>query len=433
MQNFLVLGGIGQRAMAAKVIRDAEQKLTVLAGEKRHVIIAWAGAPLDGHTGTLEGTNGQGKSLVRLDATGGVFAVPGEFIVAAPATKSKEEKGAESRKPDPGSRGSAPEEKELSKKAAENTTSTVEPPAKLERTKPKALPIEQARTAPEAGSPVQALVEKVLSIENEKKSANEKLDSFKEGLNMELIEQHYKKTVAELHDAIEKTGEPVLKLKDQLLAIDVKRDVVEANMSEETRKKFNALVEKLDVKEREMADLNEKIGELVNASFARMGGVEKQEQRVTMFKDPKAKGTQASLIATLSAGTLTDPKLLRLQAGLKEMFKAVVDKAKEFASGIGELIGLGNDFIRSYERDAKAAEKAEPVAASMVLAGLKDELEAAGLKTDVHETDLYVEDKPEARAILEKHGKKVDGHNVQEFVDEIDKQPWLDIAFGKDA
>lgn len=371
MSNFLLQGGIALRAKAAKVLRDAEQKLTVVAGEKPHVIIAWAGAPLDGHEGVLEGKTEQGTSLVRLNATGGVFAVPGEYLVAAPKAKEKADKGAESRKSDPGSRGSAPEEKELSKKAAENVTPTVEPPAKLERTKPKALPIEQARTAPEAGSPIETLVNKTLSIENEKAAAIGKLNKFKEGLNLELIDENYKKTVKELHDAIEATGEPVLKLKDQLLAIDVKRDVVEANMSEATRKKFNDLVKMLEEKEGEMSELNGQIEEVVNASFARMGGTEKQEQRVTMFKDPKAKTTQASLISMLSASPITDPKLLRLQAGLKEMFKAIVDKAKEFASGIGELVGLGNDFINSYERDAKAAEKTEPapVAASMYVEG----------------------------------------------------------------
>jgi len=372
-----IFGGVATRAYADKMLRDAEATLNIVAGEKPHVIIAWPLAPLDGHSGVVEGKNEQGRTLVRLDATGGVFAVPGEFLVAAPKTKEKksaEEKGAEARKPDPGSRGSAPEEKELGKKAKESVTPVVEPPAKLERKKPQALPIEEARTAPEAGSPIETLVNKTLSIETEKAAAVSKLNKFEEGLNLELIDENYKKTVKELHDAIEATGEPVLKLKDQLLAIDVKRDVVEANMSEETRKKFNALVEKLSTKEAEMARLNEQIEELVNASFARMGGTEKQEQRVTMFKDPKAKTkATASLIEVLSilrpgaSHDLTAQQLTRLQrleAGLKEMFKAIVDKAKEFASGIGELVGLGNDFVNSYERDAKAVAGAEPVAAA---------------------------------------------------------------------
>jgi hypothetical protein len=443
-----LFGGVATRAYANKMMRDAEATLSIVAGEKPHVIIAWKNAPLDGHTGILEGTNEQGKSLIRLDATGGVFAVPGEFVVAAPKAKEKKseaEKGAEARKPDPGSRGSAPEEKDLSKKATENVTPIVEPPTKLERTKPKALPMEEARTAPEAGSPVQALVDKTLSIENEKASAISKLNKFKEGLNLELIEENYKNTVKELHDAIEATGEPVLKLKDQLLAIDVKRDVTDANMSEETRKKFNALVEKLSAKEAEMGKLNEQIEELVNASFARMGGTEKQEQRVTMFEDKnKKKMPAASLIAFLSTQMPAESDMAtrfqRLQAGLKEMFKAVVDKAKEFASGIGELVGLGDDFMRSYERDAKAAEKAEPApVAASIMAGLKQEMEAAGIKTNDHDPngkglgDLYVQDKPEARAILEKHGKKVDGHNVSQFKSQIDNEMWLDVAFGMGA
>lgn len=54
---------------------------------------------------------------------------------------------------------------------------------------------------------------------------------------------------------------------------------------------------------------------------------------------------------------------------------------------------------------------------------------AAAIPTDNHESDLYVPDTPEARAILARHGKKVDGWNVQRFTSAIDGKPWLDIPF----
>jgi hypothetical protein len=53
----------------------------------------------------------------------------------------------------------------------------------------------------------------------------------------------------------------------------------------------------------------------------------------------------------------------------------------------------------------------------------------AGIETDSHCSDLYVKDSPESRAILERHGKKVDGWNVQPFKSQIDGSDWLDISF----
>ena len=64
---------------------------------------------------------------------------------------------------------------------------------------------------------------------------------------------------------------------------------------------------------------------------------------------------------------------------------------------------------------------------------LYTEMKQAGIQTDHHESDLYVIDCPEARAILENHGLKVDGWNVQPFMSPskhtIGATAWLDIPF----
>ena len=60
------------------------------------------------------------------------------------------------------------------------------------------------------------------------------------------------------------------------------------------------------------------------------------------------------------------------------------------------------------------------------------DLQAAGLVTGHHETDLYALDTPEARAILATHGKRVDGWNVQGFTDQVNGKRSLDIVFGYD-
>jgi len=57
------------------------------------------------------------------------------------------------------------------------------------------------------------------------------------------------------------------------------------------------------------------------------------------------------------------------------------------------------------------------------------DMKAAGVEIDHHESDLYVKDCKAARDILAKHDKQVDGWNVQPFNSEIDGARWLDIPF----
>lgn len=63
---------------------------------------------------------------------------------------------------------------------------------------------------------------------------------------------------------------------------------------------------------------------------------------------------------------------------------------------------------------------------------LYEELKSKGHELDHHESDLYVRDTREARAILANHGKRVDGWNVQRFQSNIDAKMWLDIPFAYD-
>lgn len=56
---------------------------------------------------------------------------------------------------------------------------------------------------------------------------------------------------------------------------------------------------------------------------------------------------------------------------------------------------------------------------------------ATGLFEGNRGTDLYMRDTPQARAILSKHGKEVDGWNVISFVDQSrdDRQLLLEVPF----
>jgi hypothetical protein len=60
---------------------------------------------------------------------------------------------------------------------------------------------------------------------------------------------------------------------------------------------------------------------------------------------------------------------------------------------------------------------------------LQEDLEALGVPMGNHETDLQVVDTPAVRRVIAKHGKRVDGHNVVQFRNEVEGGTWLEIPF----
>lgn len=60
---------------------------------------------------------------------------------------------------------------------------------------------------------------------------------------------------------------------------------------------------------------------------------------------------------------------------------------------------------------------------------LYQDIVALGVEHGHHESDLHVKDTPEVRRVLAKHGKRVDGHNVQPFRSNENGSAWLDIPF----
>jgi hypothetical protein len=72
-------------------------------------------------------------------------------------------------------------------------------------------------------------------------------------------------------------------------------------------------------------------------------------------------------------------------------------------------------------------EIAESLAGKTSSGSLYQDLKAAGIPTDHHESDLYVRDTPAARALIAKHGKKGSG-----FTSQINRKQWLDVPFAYD-
>lgn len=57
---------------------------------------------------------------------------------------------------------------------------------------------------------------------------------------------------------------------------------------------------------------------------------------------------------------------------------------------------------------------------------------AAGVEVDHHESDLYARVTPESTRILEEAGIVVDGHNASVFTSEVDGERWYDLLFKYD-
>lgn len=58
---------------------------------------------------------------------------------------------------------------------------------------------------------------------------------------------------------------------------------------------------------------------------------------------------------------------------------------------------------------------------------------AAGVEVDHHESDLYAKVTPESTRILEEAGIVVDGHNASTFTSQVDGERWYDLPFKYDT
>jgi len=54
---------------------------------------------------------------------------------------------------------------------------------------------------------------------------------------------------------------------------------------------------------------------------------------------------------------------------------------------------------------------------------------AAGVEIDHHESDLYAKVCPESTRILEEAGIAVDGHSARTFTSQVDGEQWYDLPF----
>lgn len=140
-------------------------------------------------------------------------------------------------------------------------------------------------------------------------------------------------------------------------------------------------------------------------------------------------------------------------AEIAQEAEVVIDRPEQYRSELERDPNLNtrglpywDSLAHPYRRAAATALRARgtfwslSVGVCIVKAAIRDALGAmpgtiygdavsAGLVAGHHESDLYLRDTPEARALLERHGKTVDGWNVQPFTSETDGERLLDVPF----
>ncbi len=288
-------------------------------------------------------------------------------ISAAPEKTKEKEKGAPTATAPappnaPRSTGTAPQETELTDRAKENRTILTEKPSSVGDTKPQAISLDLAKAAPEGGSAVQKALSEVEKLDGLRAKAEAEVEDLMEKLKVEVIAEKYTKAVEKLAEEIKKTGQPVVRIKESFLAVTKEREVVEANMSEETAIKYRKLMAELAASKTKMVDVNKQIKDLVNTSFASMGGTEKSKEKVTKFE-----GTMISVVSAMEKSEgLADSQVQainRLTAGLLDMFRSAYEAVKDFLGTFKSLESAASDFAKAYAKDAKKEPKAEAASA----------------------------------------------------------------------
>lgn len=81
------------------------------------------------------------------------------------------------------------------------------------------------------------------------------------------------------------------------------------------------------------------------------------------------------------------------------------------------------------DRDCRSIRKSKRLAVPEPGPSLYDDVIAAGIQHASHYSDLYLPSTPEVRALLAKHGIKVNGHSASTFTNQVEGGTWIDVPF----
>lgn len=262
---------------------------------------------------------------------------------AVPATKKTEDPTPPVKEPK--SRGTAPQKEEMREKGKERTETKTTPPSALSRTKPKSLTKDISKSAPEATEQQASAVEAVLELESSVEAIDQQIEEAIGELQKSKDErsQELAAAAADLHAVIEEAKTPVLKYKDQILAIDEKRKIKKVNLSRAASKKAAEIAKKIAAETAKIKKFQAELNTLLEEQFKKHGGVETEQQRVTMFP------AVHNLLKAAAMPDLTEDdqaRLNKVRAGIWDFITDMANKAKEAFQG---LLGLDDD-IQELER-----------------------------------------------------------------------------------
>jgi len=251
---------------------------------------------------------------------------------------------------EPKSRGGAPQTEDLAPRAAEAVDTLSTPPSKIDKMKkgPKSLTKEVAQSAPEANAGESALLTSANALETEIAVLETQMAAAVSELKKSTVDRKQSLITAlnTLYEVMDKNKRRVIRFKEAIIAVDEQRDIKEANLSPQAKKKAEEAKAKMDKKREEIKAIQEELEALTSAQFEKYGGKQTEVRRITETPNPAMAASLGRLCGLLGAGE----SFVALRAGILDTLKSLWSKLKTAFDGFD---GIEKD-IQDYAELAAA-------------------------------------------------------------------------------
>ena len=330
----LMLGTLGEQ-MLLKQKLEASKKPEFTPVD---MFVAWPGSPYDGLRASVMSKDGA-EYVVKFPG-GLVTSILASYLVAAPETKETTEKTNKVVPDDkPDTRGNALQDEEKTERAKKMSTEIEKPPVMEHMKKgPKAIDLENAKTAPEASAGLKTLIEAAEAAEDAVKSVKDEAAAVAKKLGEAKVKEA--SAIKAIVDDMEKNEEVVVKIGDRLVALDQSKNKAAVNIPKTgaLRTRYDHALEMLKNLQNAAAEQAKAVKALEAEAEEQYGGTYNVEKRVSIFP--------ASLRAALG-----------VVAGFADIVKGIVNWVKSLFDVAKDAEKAVIDFEKEYTESAKTAAK----------------------------------------------------------------------------
>jgi hypothetical protein len=330
----LMLGTLGEQ-MLLKQKLEASKKPEFKPVD---MFVAWPGSPYDGLRASVMSKEGA-EYVVKFQG-GMVTSILASYLVAAPETKESTEKTNKVVPDDkPDTRGNALQDEEKTERAKKMSTEIEKPPIMEHMKKgPKAIDLENAKTAPEASAGLKTLIEAAEAAEAAVKSVKDEAAAVAKKLGEAKVKEA--SAIKAIVDDMEKNEEVVVKIGDRLVALDQSKNKAAVNIPKTgaLRTRYDHALEMLKNLQNAAAEQAKAVKALEAEAEEQYGGTYNVEKRVSIFP--------ASLRAALG-----------VVAGFADIVKGIVNWVKSLFDVAKDAEKAVIDFEKEYTESAKTAAK----------------------------------------------------------------------------